>query len=307
LRFGERVLWESQIAATGLSGDAVPMNTEYPESLSRWVGRAERHSDDFGTAPLRALAATLDSDATFELGDDVPPLRHWLYFAPLARQSRIGADGHPERGDFLPPVELPRRMWAGGELTFHHALHAGDEVVRDSRILSVDAKEGKSGSLVFVKVRHEISNAKGVAITEQQDIVYRDAARPGVPAPVPRAAPTDEQYSQTVAPDPVLLFRYSALTFNGHRIHYDRPYATGVEGYPGLVVHGPLIATLLLELARRQSPGRRVIGFGFRAMHPLFDTRAFEVCGRDKGDGSHRLWARNHEGALAMEASVRFS
>ncbi|MCI4430038.1 MAG: MaoC family dehydratase N-terminal domain-containing protein [Burkholderiales bacterium] len=274
--------------------------------LRQWLGRTERRSDSVHAAPLAALAATLDRDEALPApGADVPPLWHWLFFTPLARQSQIGADGHAKRGDFLPPVPLPRRMWAGGRLEFLQPLRVGEEVTRDSRIVKVDAKSGRSGELVFVTVRHEVSNARGIALTEEHDIVYRDLPAPGAPPPTPQPAPSDATFSLEIVPDPVLLFRYSALTFNGHRIHYDRPYVTQVEGYPGLVVHGPLIATLLADLLRREQPQARMRRFAFTAMRPLFDTHAFTLCGRVDADPHHvALWARDHEGLLAMQAQA---
>ena len=274
--------------------------------LRQWLGRTERRSDSVHAAPLAALAATLDRDEALPApGADVPPLWHWLFFTPLARQSQIGADGHAKRGDFLPPVPLPRRMWAGGRLEFLQPLRVGEEVTRDSRIVKVDAKSGRSGELVFVTVRHEVSNARGIALTEEHDIVYRDMPAPGAPPPTPQPAPSDATFSLEIVPDPVLLFRYSALTFNGHRIHYDRPYVTQVEGYPGLVVHGPLIATLLADLLRREQPQARMRRFAFTAMRPLFDTHAFTLCGRVDADPHHvALWARDHEGLLAMQAQA---
>jgi 3-methylfumaryl-CoA hydratase len=235
-------------------------------------------------------------------GTPVPPLAHWLYFLPRALQSETGPDGHPKRGGFLPPVPLPRRMWAGGRLQFERDLHVGDEAERRSTITKVDAKQGRSGALVFVTVRHEVSDGKGLALAEEHDIVYRDNPVPGAPAPEPALAPTDEQFSRDIVPDPVLLFRYSALTFNGHRIHYDRPYVTEVEGYPGLIVHGPLIATLLVDLLRRQFPDARVRAFSFKAASPLFDIHPFTVCGKREPEGHVTLWARNHAGQLAMQA-----
>jgi 3-methylfumaryl-CoA hydratase len=195
----------------------------------------------------------------------------------------------------------------GGRLEFHHPLRVGDEIGRVSRIADVRAKAGRSGSLVFVDVRHEIADARGTAIVEEHDIVYRDPPLPGAAAPEPRRAPDDAAFSREFAPDPVLLFRYSALTFNGHRIHYDRSYVTDVEGYPGLVVHGPLIATLLLDLLRREMPGARVRRFEFRAVRPLFDLHRFAVCGRPDGERTVRLWARDHEGFLAMEATTHLA
>ena len=273
-----------------------------------WIGRTEQRSDVVHAAPLDAWAATLDRDDPLAaIGDDVPPLAHWLFFLPLARQSTLGPDGHPQRGGFLPPIELPRRMWAGGRLQFHQPLRVGDAIVRTSRIASIDAKSGKSGRLAFVTVQHQISGPRGVAIDEEHDIVYRDAPQPGAVLATPLAAPTDEAFARRIEPDPVLLFRYSALTFNGHRIHYDRRYVTEVEGYPGLIVHGPLIATLLMDLLRRERPQAPVKRFSFTAKSPLFDGHPFEVCGRVDGARAVTLWARNHEGALAMQASAELA
>ena len=177
---------------------------------------------------------------------------------------------------------------------------------RSSRIADVSAKQGRTGALVFVRVEHEVTDSDGVAIVEMQNIVYRDMPQPGETAPAQTPARTDEQFKRRVLPDPVLLFRYSALTFNSHRIHYDRPYAMQAEGYPGLVVHGPLIATLLLDQLRRSVPGVGILGFEFKAVSPLFDTAPFEICGRIDGDRAH-LWARGPEGQLAMQAGARIS
>jgi 3-methylfumaryl-CoA hydratase len=270
-----------------------------------WVGRTQTLNDQLSPAPVRLMRATLDHAPDTAPFDTLPPLWHWLYFLPGERQSNIGVDGHPNRGGFLPPVTLPRRMWAGGRLRFLRALPLGSAVQRVSSILSVQRKDGRSGSLVFVTVLHEVSDAQGLAISEEQDIVYRDAPAPGSTPPAPPAAPTDEQFARTVTPDPVLLMRYSALTFNGHRIHYDRPYAMQDEGYPGLVVHGPLIATLLMETLRAAHPGRQIASFEFKAVSPLFDTAPFTVAGRVDGQDA-RLWARGPQGQLAMTASATF-
>ena len=277
-------------------------------NLQQWVGRTETQSDQVTLAPIAALSATLDrDDPPPRPGDPLPPLWHWLYFLPTHRQSDLAHDGHALRGGFLPPVPLPRRMWAGSRFEFHHPLRAGEEIVRASRIRDVKHKEGRTGPLVFVMVRHEIGNSGGLAIFEEHDIVYRGQPKPGDPSPAAEAAPADAIWERTIHPDDVLLFRYSALTFNGHRIHYDRRYATGEEGYPGLVVHGPLIATLLLDLLRRNLPEARVARLSFRAMSPLFDTAPFSVCGRPEGARSVRLWARNAAGGLAMEAAASLS
>ena len=274
------------------------------EHLRSWIGRSEQRTDTITAAPLAALAAALDrDDPAPATGTAVPPLWHWLYFLPIARQSELGPDGHPRRGGFLPPVELPRRMWAGGRLTFERPLRVGEVATRTSRIDDVTAKDARSGPLVFVTVHHALSTPEGHAISEAHDIVYRGLPAPGSAATPPRA-PTDETFARTVVPDDVLLFRYSALTFNGHRIHYDRRYVTEVEGYPGLVVHGPLIATLLLDLLGRERPTATVARFDFKAVSPLFDLHPFELCGRPDGERGFALWARNHEGGLAMQATA---
>ena len=278
------------------------------DNLRDWIGRTEQRTDDITAMPVAALSATLDRDDAEPVpGSDLPHLWHWMYFAPLARQHEIGPDGHPQRGGFLPPVPLPRRMWAGSRLNFHHPLQVGDEVTRSARIADVSVKTGRSGTLVFVTVRHEIHNARGLAISEEQDIVYRDAPAPGAAAAAPQSAPGGETFSRQINPDPVLLFRYSALTFNGHRIHYDRPYAAEVEGYPGLVVHGPLIATLLMDLLRREMPGVRVARFSFKAMRPAFDINPFMVCGRPDGPNQVQLWTRDHEGCVTMQATAELA
>ena len=275
------------------------------EHLRGWIGRTEELHDLVGVAPVRALSATLDrEDPAVQAGDALPPCWHWLYFLPAARQSEIGEDGHPRRGGFLPPVPLPRRMWAGSQLQFHAAPRVGQAITRTSRISDVRMKEGRTGPLVFVNVDHEIRADGVLAISERHDIVYRDLPQPGEPVPAAQPAPADAQWTRPIVPDDVLLFRYSALTFNGHRIHYDRKYVTEVEGYPGLIVHGPLIATLLLDLLRRQLPEARVKTFSFRAVKPLFDIAPFSVCGRQEDAETVKLWARTAEGHLAMDATA---
>lgn len=285
------------------------MSPDLAEQLAhwrQWIGRTETRGDLITAAPVAALAATLDREEPEPPpGSEVPPLAHWLYVLPRARQSEIGPDGHPQRGGFLPPVPLPRRMWAGGRLTFHHPLRVGDEITKTSRITAVDAKSGRSGPLVFVTVQHEIANAQGVAVSEEHDIVYREAAAPGAAPPPPQPAPEDASFSRSWLADAVMLFRYSALTFNGHRIHYDRSYVTEVEGYPGLIVHGPLIATLLVDLLRSERPRARLTQFSFTALRPTFDIHRFSVHGRDDGSSTFALWGRDHEGFLTMRAEAK--
>ncbi|MDM0116056.1 MaoC family dehydratase N-terminal domain-containing protein [Variovorax sp. J22R133] len=276
------------------------------EHLKTWIGKTESCTDFASGTPIQALAATLDrDDPAPQPGDPVPPCWHWLYFLPLHRLSEIGPDGHPKRGGFLPPVPLPRRMWAGSRIEFLRPLTVGSAIRRESRIVDVSGKDGRSGALIFVRVRHEVSDDGGVALIDEHDIVYRDNPKPGDPVPPVQSAPAEYEWVRTIQPDDVLLFRYSALTFNGHRIHYDRRYVTEVEGYSGLVVHGPLLATLLLDLLRRELPDAKVSRFAFRAMKPTFDTAPFQVCGRRSDDGrTVQLWAQHPDGALAMDATA---
>ena len=271
-------------------------------SVTDWIGRAEVRSDTVTAGQVVALSATLDrDDPEPKPGDPLPPLWHWLFFLDRHRQSELGPDGHARRGGLLPPIPLPRRMWAGSRFEFRHPLLVGDQITRETRVIDIQEKSGRSGPLVFVVVRHEISTAEGLAIVEEHDIVYREHG-PAAPA---QPAPADAAWERTIQPDDVLLFRYSALTFNGHRIHYDRRYATEVEGYPGLVVHGPLIATLLMDLLRRNQPETNVARFSFRAVSPLFDTGPFVVCGKPEGK-TIALWAKDAAGNLAMSAEAGF-
>ncbi|MBI2240856.1 MAG: MaoC family dehydratase N-terminal domain-containing protein [Magnetospirillum gryphiswaldense] len=274
-----------------------------PPNLTDWIGRAEETTDTITTAPLVGLAATLDHDNPPWPSDTVPPMGHWLYFLPRALQRDIAADGHPHRGGFLPPVALPRRMWAGGQLEFAQDLKVGDQVRRVSTIKDVTAKSGRSGDMVFVAVEHQIFTQDGLAVREIHDIVYRQPPAPGTAPPPPEAPPQAPVWSRTLVPDPVLLFRYSALTFNGHRIHYDRDYCRDQEGYPGLVFHGPLTATLLADLFLRENPGARLGRFDFRAKRPLFDIHPLTLCGAPTAHGA-RMWALDHQGAVAMIADL---
>ena len=281
-----------------------PTDTE----LTAWIGRSETVHDTAHPTPVVALTATLDHPAApADTGSALPPLWHWLYFLPMHRQSEIGADGHAKRGGFLPPVPLPRRMWAGSQFEFRSPIRIGDRMARTSTIADVTTKEGRTGKLVFVKVRHELrcNGAAEPALVEFHDIVYRESQGPNDVAPPPQAAPDGAAWQRQIMPDDVLLFRYSALTFNGHRIHYDRRYVTEVEGYPGLIVHGPLIATLLLDLLRRQAPGADVATFRFKAVRPTFDLHPLRVSGAPEADGKTvRLWASDHEGWLTMDATA---
>ena len=281
------------------------MNSTTPD-LKTWIGQQEVTTDVIGATPIHALNATLDhAPMQLKSGSPLPPLWHWLYFLPLHRQSEIGADGHAKRGGFLPPVPLPRRMWAGSQFEFRSPVRVGDHVERTSTIANVTEKEGRTGKLVFVKVRHEVrcNGHQDPAIVEFHDIVYREAKQASDVEPTPQPSPNVAPWQREIVPDDVLLFRYSALTFNGHRIHYDRKYVTEVEGYPGLIVHGPLIATLLMDQIRREMPQADVATFSFKAVRPTFDLHPFKVNGAPQADGKTiRLWAQDHEGWLTMDA-----
>jgi 3-methylfumaryl-CoA hydratase len=256
---------------------------------------------------VAGLSATLDrDDPPPRTGDALPAGWHWLYFLDVKRASELGPDGHPKRGGFLPPVPLPRRMWAGGRIEFIEQLKIGDDIRRDSEILSVEPKHGRSGSLVFVTVRHTVSAGGKTAIREEHDIVYRDAAKAGDPPPQGKPAPKTAAWRRELTGDPVTLFRYSALTFNGHRIHYDLDYVRNEEHYPGLIVHGPLQTTLLLDLCRRHS-ARAVRKLDYRALHPIFHTEQFTVNGEPSADGSTaQVWTANAAGNQAMTGVAHF-
>jgi 3-methylfumaryl-CoA hydratase len=290
---------------SGGTGAQVEDMTIDIDHLRSWIGREEVAEDMITPVPVAALAATLErDDPKPRPGDELPPLWHWLYFLPTVRQSQLGPDGHPKRGGFLPPVPLPRRMWAGARFEFHRPLHIGESIVRKSTIADVATKEGRAGPLIFVLVRHEIAGPAGLALVEEHDIVYREAPSRGeMTSPARAVAPTGAVWRRDIHADEVMLFRYSALIFVGHRIHYDRRYATEVEGYPGLVVHGPLIATLLADLLRRHS-NAALKSFRFRAVGPLFDIAPFSLCGTPEPDGGASLWAQNAEGHLAMKAEA---
>lgn len=270
-----------------------------------WIGRSESRTEAIAPDRVAALAATLDLADAPGPGAPLPPGWHWLFFNPFARRGELGQDGHPRRGGFLPPVPLPRRMWAGGRIDYLAEIAVGATVEKRSEIVAIDRKLGKRGELVFVTLRHELSAGGTACIREEQDIVYRAPAAPGTPSPPPEPAPGGATASEEVWPDPVLLFRYSALTANGHRIHYDLPYAQEEEGYPGLVVHGPLTATLLQRFAERQGHGARLARFAFRGVSPLFADRPFRLEAMVEGEGL-QLWARGPEGELAMRAEASF-
>jgi len=278
---------------------------EQAKPLTDWIGSKELREEVISLTPALGVHAVLErAGALPEMGGPLPALWHWFYFLPQVPNSRIGVDGHPLRGGFMPPVTLPRRMFAGARMEFIAPLVIGSPATREGTVLKVTEKSGKSGALVFVTVEYRISQRGSLCIREEQDIVYKEAGgRVPPPVPLQQWAPVpDGGFSELVTPSEVLLFRFSALTFNAHRIHYDRRYAMEQEGYPGLVVHGPLTALLLAELAARNS-GRPIKGFSFQGRAPLFDMHQFRLVGLPE-DGKVVLEAQGPGGETAMTAIV---
>lgn len=252
-----------------------------------WVGRTEDVDDIVTIDKVKSLRATLDyPDLDVNEGDPLPPLWHWIFTNPVAPKSKLGRDGHPAKGGFLPPVPLPRRMWAGSRVTFDAPIRVGERIRRHSEIVAITPKSGSTGPLVFVTVQHSMTSAGGGKVVDVQDIVYREDPKPGT-AGSARAEPLPEagEISRHIEPDATMLFRYSALTFNGHRIHYDLDYARNVEGYAGLVVHGPILATFMAELVRLERPNETIRAFRFAGRKPVTVPQAVEVHAKRAGDG----------------------
>jgi itaconyl-CoA hydratase/mesaconyl-C4 CoA hydratase len=270
-------------------------------ALSDWIGKQERSDDALSEALVKRVAVTLDLPCP-QKGQPLPPLWHWAFFQEPATADQLRRDGHPILGDFLPPAEGCNRMWAGGRLNFIQPLHIGLAAQRRSRIADVKEKQGRTGKLLFVTVHHDYTQRGETCIQEEQDIVYREPTSPRLSLDTPLLEP---EWSQSVRPTPVLLFRYSAVTFNGHRIHYDWPYATEVEGYPGLVVHGPMIATLMVQAFCKAHPGAVPMRLSYRGLRPLIADDHFQVAGRLEAPGRAALWAFNDRG-LAHEAQIHY-
>ena len=274
------------------------------DHLRQWVGRSTEATDTVTAQLVMGLRATLFQEiGEPKTGDAAPFTVHWCLAQPVFPMSMLGPDGHPTRGGFLPPVPLPRRMWAGGEIEFLQPLQVGDESTRTSRIADVTVKTGSTGTLCFVSVEHSISSPRGTAIRERQDIVYREMTG-SAPASAKAAPPPPKaQHRETHVSDPVLLFRYSALTFNGHRIHYDRDYVTKVEGYPGLIFHGPLQAALIIEMAAKLRGGKAPKKFTYRGLQPLFEGTEFSINANETEAGME-LWTANAEGQPTMKGTA---
>ena len=279
--------------------------THHEENFSAWIGKTQRDYDILDLRQVRLMQTILSGQNELVDGNALPLLWHWLYFPTTTRLDELGQDGHPKLGGFLPPVALPRRMWAGGRLQFLRPLKIGGRVDKKSTIANITAKQGKSGKLCFVTVAHEFSMDGKTCVLEEHDIVYRENRQPTASAPIPPAAPDAFDWKRNITPGPVMLFRYSALTFNGHRIHYDVDYCRDKEGLEDLVFHGPLTATVLVNLAVQNSAGRRPSSFEFRAISPLYGNQNFMIAGREVG-GCLELWAQNSSGQLAMSARMKF-
>ena len=274
------------------------------DHLRSWIGREQVKTDLITPRLATSLNAIFDIPGELVQGDVAPAGIQWCLSPDISVMSALGPDGHPARGGFLPPVPFPRRMWAGGELRFSGDFRVGDEVARRSIVDDVVLKSGRSGEMIFVTVRHEYSTPRGLVLSERQDIVYRqmDAAKVTnkAAAAIPvQPEPADRTLS--ISGDPVLLFRYSAITFNGHRIHYDQPYVTGEEGYPGLVFHGPLQANYLLRLAIDSRSGELPHTFAFRSVSPLFGGQVVTLNARNDA-GETRLWVADATGVTTMTA-----
>jgi 3-methylfumaryl-CoA hydratase len=277
--------------------------------VNDWVGRSQTTHDEITAFPLTALAASLGrEDARATVRTTVPPLWHWLYFLPTYPPEEMRHDGHAKGGEFTPPISLPRRVWAGSKFTWNvdNPLRVGDKATRISRIGSITPKQGSSGKLVFLKLIHEFHNESGLCLTNEHQSVYREAPKADRPASAPEVAETQSDWHRVLTPDPVLLFRYSALTFNSHRIHYDAPYAVNEEKYPGLLVQGPLTSTLLADLLRRFAPQSLVRSFELKAVRSSYVNNPLHLRGSIDG-GRVRLWAADDDGYVTMTASAEIA
>lgn len=278
------------------------------DTYSEWIGRENNLTDHISIKAIEALAATLDLDSVFKEGDSIPEGWHWLFFNSVVKQSKLGTDGHPARGGFLPPIDKPRRMWAGSRIRYLNNLPIGVNASRVSKIINVVKKQGASGEMWFVTVEHSTIYKDIVCIIEEQDLVYRDPAPTSVSvAATGKESQIKADWSSSVTPCTTMLFRYSALTFNGHRIHYDQSYAKNEENYPDLVVHGPLTSTLLQQKAVEHNNGKELVSFDFRGTAPLFVNRLITLNGRQTDTNTMELWALDNNGVTAMKALAKFS
>lgn len=280
------------------------------ENFDDWVGNEVKSYDTIDSHRMSGLRAALDyKDSKLKKGAELPPCWQWIFCTETVAQSNLGSDGHPVKGTFLPHISLPRRMWAGSRLTFHSPLTLCDQVCKRSKVVSITSKVGKSGELVFVLLSHKWFVGERMVIEEEQDIVFREApSKDGPPTIKTNQSPAiPSKWTREIVPDSVLLFRYSALTFNSHRIHYDQRYCVQEEGYPGLVVHGPLIATLMVDSFQRNNPDSTITKFSFRAISPLFEGQKFYLKGNFRTEkGAADVWAETLDGNYASQGIILF-
>jgi itaconyl-CoA hydratase/mesaconyl-C4 CoA hydratase len=269
--------------------------------LSAWLGKQQTVVDRMDPGHAARIAVTL-GDPIPEVGMRLSPLWHWAFFLETVPIAQTGLDGHPARGSFLPPADNRNRMWAGGRVSFDGALEVGVEARKTSTVTAIQEKKGRTGSLLFVTVKHDIEQNGKLVVSEEQDIVYREPSPPKLQGTEP--APSS-QWRESVDPSPVLLFRYSAVTFNSHRIHYDDPYVRQTEGYPGLVIHGPLIATMMCRAFAHAHPKASLKHLAYRGLRPLIAPKAFSVAGAVVAPGEAKLWAEQ-DSTLAHQAELRF-
>jgi 3-methylfumaryl-CoA hydratase len=281
------------------------------DDLKKHVGRTQTATDVLHPGPANLLRLALGRpERELKEGDPLAPAWLALYFLPRYGPDELRPDGSPRDAGVVPPMPMPRRMFAGERVRFHRPLRLGEAVRRETTLADIALKTGSTGTLVFATVVNRVFGADGLAVEDERRTVFREEVKAGERNQAPRRdpAPADAPWRRRVTPDPILLFRYSALTFNSHRIHYDRRWATETEGYPGLVVHGPLTTTLLIDFARDSSPGRAMRAYTTQARAPLFDVAPFELRGRPTGDGrGAELWAVTPEGTIAMSAEVEFA
>ena len=281
------------------------------DDLRSHIGRSQTATDVIHAGPANSLRLAFGrSEPELRDGDVLPPAWLALYFLPRVASDALRPDGSPRDTGVVPALALPRRMFAGERVRFHAPVRIGESLRRETRLADISMKQGGTGTLVFATVASRVFGPNGLIVEEERRTVFREEVKPGERNQAPRRdpAPSDTPWRRTVTPDPVLLFRFSALTFNSHRIHYDRTWAMEVEGYPGLVVHGPLTTTLLIDFARDQNPGKRIASYATQARAPLFDTSPFELRGRPATSGRGcELWAVTPEGAIAMSAEVELA
>lgn len=287
------------------------MTTIDADALKRHIGTRMEDQDVATRAPLAAYIATFERPEVPPAdGEAIPPGWHIGYFLAMSPRSTLAADGLPTGSGVLPKIPLPRRMYAGTRLTFHSPIRVGDPLTRVTELTDLQVRQGSTGTLIFTTQTRRISTPRGLALTEDYDSAFREEVAAGAKSGIPKRdeVPSGMPWRRTITTDPVSLFRFSAITFNPHRIHYDRPYATGTEGYPGLVVHGPYSQACLMDFIRDHTPGRTMTSFTMRARAPLFDTDPFDLVGRPSEDGKGcEVWAVTPSGTIAMQATATFA